>query len=60
MLTGSYPFDGDSIYSLYAAIGSGKFVIPDGVTDPAALLLRSMLDLDVENRYSVHQVQQSE
>lgn len=34
MLTGTYPFEGDSIYSLYAAIGSGKYVIP--VSHPAA------------------------
>eukprot|EP00911_Craspedida_sp_UC1_P001966 UC1_evm1s1511 len=54
MVSGCYPFEGDSIYALYAAIGRGQYEIPEIILDDLRLtaLLKGMLDLDVSARLS--------
>ena len=45
ILTGKYPFEGENIYRLFENIGKGELVIPDGVEDILASLLKGNINL---------------
>ena len=40
ILTGKYPFEGENIYRLFENIANGELVIPDGVEENLANLLK--------------------
>ncbi|OQR73015.1 serine/threonine-protein kinase STK11-like [Tropilaelaps mercedesae] len=54
--TGKYPFEGDTIYKLFDAIGRGEVVWPDGVEAQLRSLLEGMLSKDPDKRLSLQQV----
>ncbi|EDQ89743.1 uncharacterized protein MONBRDRAFT_16805, partial [Monosiga brevicollis MX1] len=57
MLSGTFPFDGGSIYDLYCNISkAGEYVIPDTIPPDAANLLDAMLHTDMETRATVEAV----
>ncbi|CAJ0935509.1 unnamed protein product, partial [Mesorhabditis belari] len=58
MVTGGFPFPGDSIDKLKRAIFSGPFKIPYFVSVECSDLLRKMLVLTPAKRYNIQQVQQ--
>ncbi|CAH1375721.1 hypothetical protein MTP99_017128 [Tenebrio molitor] len=58
LVTGEYPFEGDSIYKLFENIGRGEFTIPDYIEDPLRSLLLGMLRKDPEDRFSLQYIRQ--
>jgi serine/threonine-protein kinase 11 len=51
--TGQYPFDGDTIFLLFENIARGEFVIPENVDTSLASLLKGMLHVDQNLRFSI-------
>lgn len=60
MLCGGYPFEDDNIMRLKRKVCSGLLYIPPEISPATANLLRSMLTVNPEERYTVQQVLQSE
>ena len=58
--TGTYPFEGETIFSLYAAIGRGVYTIPHDVDEVLADLLTNILCIDVAKRYTISQIKEHE
>lgn len=56
--TGSYPFEGDTIFRLFEAIGKGEFSIPAEVDPLLKSLLRGMLSKEADTRYGLLQVRE--
>jgi serine/threonine protein kinase len=56
MTTGSYPFEGDTIFLLFENIARGQFSIPPNVDESLASLLRGMLAIDQQQRLSTTQI----
>ncbi|CAG5123572.1 unnamed protein product [Candidula unifasciata] len=56
--TGKYPFEGENIYILFENIGKGVYSIPEGVSDLLEDLLRGMLTIESEKRFSLQQIRQ--
>lgn len=54
-VTGTYPFEGDTIFMLYAAIGKGEYTIPDSIDLCLSDLLRNLLNVNVAARFTVQQ-----
>jgi len=56
-VTGSYPFEGDTIFRLFENIGKGEFSVPAHDVNPQLeSLIRGMLATDFEDRFSLLQV----
>lgn len=53
---GKYPFEGDTIYKLFDAIGRGEVVWPENVEAQLRSLLEGMLAKDPDRRLSLQQV----
>lgn len=51
--TGSYPFEGDTVYKLFENISKGEFTIPGELDESLSSLLQGMLDVDPEKRFSL-------
>lgn len=56
VLTGTLPFEDDQLKGLYAKICAGNFTMPSYLSAGARDLIRSMLTLDVRQRYTISQV----
>jgi len=56
ILTGKYPFEGENIYRLFENIANGELVIPDGVEENLANLLKGMLHREYEERFTLQDV----
>lgn len=56
ILTGKYPFEGESIYRLFENIGKGDLVIPSEVDDTLGSLLKGMLDKDFDVRFTIQEI----
>lgn len=54
--TGKYPFEGDTIYKLFDAIGRCEVVWPENVETQLRSLLEGMLNKDADKRLSLMQV----
>jgi len=52
-LCGIVPFEGENLLLLFDKISAGKFDIPAHVHPDAADLIRHMLEVDIDKRYSV-------
>ena len=56
-VTGSYPFEGDTIFRLFENIGKGEFSVPAHDVNPQLeSLIRGMLATDFKDRFSLLQV----
>ena len=55
---GALPFDGHTLQSLRTRVLSGKFRIPYFMSNDCENLIRHMLVVDPEKRYSLHQIKQ--
>jgi serine/threonine-protein kinase 11 len=56
MNTGKYPFDGDTVFLLFENIAKGEFVIPDNVDESLSSLLRGMLHVNQNLRFSIQNI----
>jgi serine/threonine-protein kinase 11 len=58
-VTGSYPFEGNTIFRLFENIGKGEFEVPRPEVDSVLEgLIRGMLTKDFDDRFSVKQVRE--
>lgn len=56
-VTGSYPFEGDTIFRLFENIGKGEFTVPKGEVDPVLeSLIIGMLATNVDDRFTILQI----
>lgn len=56
-VTGSYPFEGDTIFRLFENIGKGEFTVPKGDVDPVLeSLIVGMLATHVDDRITLLQI----
>jgi len=56
-VTGSYPFEGDTIFRLFENIGKGEFTVPQQDVNPVLeSLIRGMLATEFQDRFSLLQV----
>jgi len=56
-VTGSYPFEGDTIFRLFENIGKGEFSVPAHDVNPVLeSLIRGMLATDFDERFGLRQV----
>lgn len=58
MSTGKYPFDGETVFLLFENIAKGEFVIPENVDDSLASLLRGMLHVNQDSRFSIQRIKE--
>lgn len=58
LVTGLYPFEGDSIYRLFENIGRGEYSIPVEIEDPLRDLILGMLRKEPYERFSIQQIRQ--
>ncbi|CAH0555445.1 unnamed protein product [Brassicogethes aeneus] len=58
VVTGTYPFEGDSIFRLFENIGKGVFQIPEDIEDPLRNLLLGMMEKDPYDRLTLQQIRQ--
>eukprot|EP00051_Salpingoeca_urceolata_P031935 m.13615 g.13615 ORF g.13615 m.13615 type:complete len:442 (+) comp4604_c0_seq1:659-1984(+) len=56
MTSGTYPFDGDSLFALYANIAKGEYTVPKDLPMDLTMLLEGMLTIDSKHRFTVAQV----
>lgn len=56
MITGQYPFEGDTIYKLFDNIVKCEFTIPDWVDEHLQSLIKGMLQREAKNRLSTHEI----
>jgi serine/threonine-protein kinase 11 len=56
MVVGKFPFETPNIISLFTNIAKGKFKIPDWVSPELTELLKSILQVDPDNRFSLLQI----
>lgn len=56
MICGCLPFEDDNTDILYSKITKGDFFIPDHVSDEASNLLKNILNVDPEARYTIDQI----
>jgi len=56
MVVGKFPFDGPSIITKFTNIASGKFIIPDWIRSDLSDLLKSVLQIDPDNRLTLQQI----
>lgn len=54
--TGSYPFEGDTVYKLFENISKGEFTIPSDLDQSLSSLIRGMLDVDPDSRFSLIEI----
>ena len=58
-VTGSYPFEGNTIFRLFENIGKGEFEVPKPEIDPVLEgLVRGMLNKNFDERFNVKQVRE--
>ena len=56
-VSGSYPFEGDTIFRLFENIGKGEFTVPQQDVNPVLeSLIRGMLATDFNDRFSILQI----
>ena len=59
-VTGSYPFEGDTIFRLFENIGKGDFEVPAHDVNPVLeSLIRGMLATDFNDRFTLLQVEKN-
>ena len=51
-----FPFDDGSVVALFTSIGKGEYTIPDGTGPVLEALLRGILTVDYEQRFSIEQI----
>lgn len=56
LVVGQYPFQGDTVFTLYESIAKAQFEIPSWVEKDLADLIRGMLQKDENTRFSIQQV----
>jgi serine/threonine protein kinase len=56
MISGKYPFDGDTIYALFDNIGKAEYEMPDEADDVLASLIRGILEPDADKRLTLDQI----
>jgi len=56
MVVGKFPFDSPNIISLFTNIARGKFTIPEWVGSELTDLLKCILQVDPDNRFSLQQI----
>jgi len=55
-ITGTYPFEGDTIFRLFESIGKGEFTVPSDVDPLLESLMRGMLRFEPPERFSAADV----
>ena len=55
-----YPFEGDTVFLLFENISKGTFSIPPDLDPKLCSLLRGMLSVDQDQRFSVADVKRHE
>ncbi|KAL6043183.1 Serine/threonine-protein kinase stk11 [Balamuthia mandrillaris] len=56
IITGKYPFEGSTVYTLFENIAKADYNIPAWVDRPLADLLHGMLEPDKEKRFSIAKI----
>ncbi|KAI3631570.1 hypothetical protein MIR68_010453 [Amoeboaphelidium protococcarum] len=56
IISGKYPFDGDSIYQLFENIGRCEYTIPEEADEILSDLIRNILCIDPDSRFGVDQI----
>mmetsp|Transcript_11677 Transcript_11677/g.29495 ORF Transcript_11677/g.29495 Transcript_11677/m.29495 type:complete len:370 (-) Transcript_11677:59-1168(-) len=56
--TGKFPFEGNTIYQLFESIASGVYDMPDSLEPDLADLIRCILILDFQERFTIRQILQ--
>lgn len=56
MTTGLYPFDGDTVFLLFENIAKGEFVTPDNVDETLDTLIRGMLHVNQDQRFTIQAI----
>mmetsp|Transcript_10829 Transcript_10829/g.19590 ORF Transcript_10829/g.19590 Transcript_10829/m.19590 type:complete len:404 (-) Transcript_10829:1049-2260(-) len=56
LVSGGLPFDDDNLQVLFRKVGSGEFEIPEELSENVQDLIRRMLVVDVDRRYTIDQV----
>jgi serine/threonine-protein kinase 11 len=59
LVTGDYPFKGETHYKLYENIKNNDLVIPEYVDKELAYLLGGMLEKEEEKRFSIDQIKET-
>jgi hypothetical protein len=60
LVSGSYPFEGETVFLLFETISQGEFGLPPDTSPDLAALLRGMLRVPEESRFSLKDVKESE
>jgi len=58
IVTGKYPFEGSTVYTLLENIAKAEYVIPSWVEQSLADLIRGMLEPDKNKRFTLRQITQ--
>lgn len=54
--TGKFPFEGENVYKLFAAISTGKFSMPPDLPPLLQDLLKGMLAKEADERFSIQEI----
>ena len=60
MVTGKFPFEGSTVYTLFENIAKAEYNIPDWVDANLAALIGSMLELDKDRRPTIPELKKHE
>eukprot|EP00761_Pharyngomonas_kirbyi_P014097 gb/GECH01014127.1/.p1 GENE.gb/GECH01014127.1/~~gb/GECH01014127.1/.p1 ORF type:complete len:517 (+),score=118.59 gb/GECH01014127.1/:1-1551(+) len=58
LVTGDFPFGGNTVANLYDNIKAGDFTIPDWIQEPLRSLISGMLEMDENERLSVRDIKE--
>jgi serine/threonine-protein kinase 11 len=56
LTTGTYPFEGDSVFELYEAIAKAEYKIPNFVEQDLKDLIRGMMDKEEATRFTIEDI----
>jgi serine/threonine protein kinase len=56
MLTRNLPFESNSLPVLFELIRTGRYTLPDYLTDPTKDLIKRMLQVDTQKRIKTHEL----
>ena len=58
IITGGYPYEGDTIFKLFETIGKGELCIPDVIVAPLRELIVGLLEKDFTKRFSISKIRE--
>jgi serine/threonine protein kinase len=58
LVTGTLPFEADTVYSLFQTIGQGVYTIPDDIEPSLVSLIRGLLQVEKCLRFTIEQIKQ--